>query len=106
MTITKFVKKEVDKISMDNDVILFGSRARGDFKKDSDWDFLILLKDDIITDLQKENIRDKLYDIELENEQIISSIIFTKTEWEKRAVTPLYQIIKEEGIEVGELFEG
>jgi len=25
-------------------IILFGSRAKGDFKKGSDWDFLIILK--------------------------------------------------------------
>jgi len=25
-------------------IILFGSRARGDFREDSDWDFLLILK--------------------------------------------------------------
>ncbi len=25
-------------------IILFGSRARGDFRKDSDWDFLIIIR--------------------------------------------------------------
>jgi predicted nucleotidyltransferase len=28
-------------------IILFGSRARGDFKKGSDWDFLIVLKEEL-----------------------------------------------------------
>jgi len=44
MNIVDSVKKEVNKIFLNNEVILFGSRARGDFRKDSDWDFLILLK--------------------------------------------------------------
>jgi Nucleotidyltransferase domain. len=28
-------------------IILFGSRARGDFKEDSDWDVLIIVEDGI-----------------------------------------------------------
>ena len=28
-------------------IILFGSRARGDFSKDSDWDFLIMIDKDL-----------------------------------------------------------
>ncbi len=28
-------------------IILFGSRARGDFKQDSDWDFIIVLDEEL-----------------------------------------------------------
>jgi len=34
------------KISI-KDIILFGSRARGDYKKNSDWDILIIVKNKI-----------------------------------------------------------
>lgn len=98
MDIVDTVKKEIDKISKNNEVILFGSRARGDFKKDSDWDFLILLLKKNISKSEKEIIKDRLYEIELETDEVISSLIHSKMEWEKRAVTPLYQIISEEGI--------
>jgi len=97
MNITKLVKEEVDKVVPNNEVILFGSRARGDYKEDSDWDFLILLDTKAISKKKKEEIRNKLYDIELATDEIISSIIHTKTEWEKRSITPIYQIIKKEG---------
>ncbi len=43
-TILNIAKKyniEIDKI------ILFGSRARGDFKEDSDWDILIVIKNKV-----------------------------------------------------------
>ncbi len=43
MDIVNLVKQEVIKIDPKAEVFLFGSRARGDFRKDSDWDFLILL---------------------------------------------------------------
>lgn len=106
MDIVKAVKKEVDKIAMDNEIILFGSRARGDFKQDSDWDFLILLNDNESNLEKKEYIKDKLYDIELELEQVVSSIIYSKTEWEQRAIMPIYEIIKQEGIKLSELLQG
>ena len=97
MDIVKSVKKEVSKISPKNDVILFGSRARGDFRTDSDWDFLIILKKKEVSKAEKEKIRDRLYEIELEVDEVISTIIHTQEEWEKRSVTPIYQIIKKEG---------
>lgn len=96
MNIVKLVKQEVIKVDPKAEVLLFGSRARGDFRKDSDWDFLILLNQPLTKDL-KEFIRDKLYDLELQTDSVISTIIHTKSEWEDRAVTPIYQVIKKEG---------
>lgn len=81
-----------------SEVILFGSRARGDHKRDSDWDFLILLPMDSVIKEQKAEIQERLYEIELATDEVISAIIHTKLDWEKRAVTPIYQIIKKEGL--------
>ncbi len=97
MNIAKAVKREIAKISPKSDIILFGSRARGSYRKDSDWDFLILLEKKKISKKEKEKIREKLYEIELASEEVISPIIYTRQEWEKRAITPIYQIIKKEG---------
>ncbi len=97
MNITKAIKEEINKISPDNEVILFGSRARGEQRDDSDWDFLIILKKIKVSKKKKEIIRDKLYEIELATDQVISPLIYSKAEWEKRAITPIYQIIKKEG---------
>lgn len=98
MNIVKAVKKVVDNIEPNNEIILFGSRARGDHRNDSDWDFLILLDKKSLSKTEKETIREHLYDLELEAGQVISSIIHTKSDWEKRSVTPIYQIIKEQGL--------
>ena len=38
------VKETIKKIDPEARGILFGSRARGDFRTDSDWDFTILTK--------------------------------------------------------------
>lgn len=96
MNIVKLVKQEIIKIDPQAEVILFGSRARGDFRKDSDWDFLVLLNRPLTPGL-KEFILDQLYDLELRTDSVISTIIHTKPEWEDRVVTPIYKIIEKEG---------
>ncbi|MDX2133550.1 MAG: nucleotidyltransferase domain-containing protein [Saprospiraceae bacterium] len=96
MQIETLVKREVAKIAPNAQVILFGSRARGDFRTDSDWDFLVLL-DHALTRDMKNLILDKIYDLELENNTVISLLIHSKSEWETLEITPIYQIIKKEG---------
>lgn len=95
----KKIKSTVLQIDKGADIILYGSRARGDFRADSDWDFLILtnLPENNIT---KTTIRNKLFDLELETEEPISSIIHNKNVWTDYEVTPLYQIISKEGIRI------
>jgi|SRR5687767_2472642 len=97
MDFHQLVKQEMKSIDPNAEVILFGSRARGDFREDSDWDFLIILYRDLDQQLN-ELILEKLYEIELRTDSVLSSIIHTKSEWESLSVTPLYSIIKKEGI--------
>ncbi len=97
MNIPNLVKQELIKIDPQAEVILFGSRARKDEHQSSDWDFLILLQRPLNKHL-KDLIRDKLYDLELSTGEVISSIIHTKIDWKRRAVTPIFQIIAEEGV--------
>lgn len=98
-TIPEMVQAAIQSIDKDSEVILFGSRARGDFRSDSDWDFLVLLTQEITRPL-KDQIRDALYDIELKVDQVISSIIYERSNWDRLSETPLYQIIEEEGVEL------
>jgi len=82
-----------------SDIILYGSRVRGEAKKYSDWDFLILV-DQTIDKKIKDEIKDCLYDIELEYNEILSSIIRTKHEWNslKYSAMPLKKNIEKEGV--------
>lgn len=62
-------------------ILLFGSRARGEAAPDSDWDLLIVLEGPV--DHGREaRIRRRLYDLELEADAIISTIILGATEWD------------------------
>ena len=89
----KFAVKSVDE---EAELILFGSRARGDHKKDSDWDILILTKQQVDVKV-KNNILDKVYDLELEHAQAISTMIVDRKRWEKMAITGFYENILNEG---------
>ncbi len=97
----KRVKTAVRVLVPDAEIILFGSRARGTARSDSDWDFLILLPTPVDRTLEMQ-IKDCLYDIELETDMVLSSIIRSKQEWlsERYAVIPLRQQIEKEGIAV------
>jgi uncharacterized protein len=80
---------------------LFGSRARGDNKPNSDWDILILINNQIVTNDIEDRFRDVLYNIELESGQIISTFIYPKSFWQKNLkYSPLYKSVKKEGIKL------
>lgn len=83
------------------EILLYGSRARGTAKADSDWDFLILLPEPEEKALEAQ-IKDCLYDIELETDTVLSSIIRSKQEWlsSRYEVIPLRQQIESEGVPI------
>jgi len=71
-------------------IYLYGSRVRETSHKESDWDILILLA--------QEKITDPLYDLEFEIGEVISPIIYSENEWNtKYSVTPFYHNVMKEG---------
>ena len=74
------IKKTVSELDPEARIILFGSRARGDYGKESDWDLLILTSIPA-TEENKRNFRYHLLDIELETEQAISTLIHHHDHW-------------------------
>ena len=95
------IKKVVKQLYPEASIILYGSRARGDAQKDSDWDFLILIGQDI-PEREKLKIRYALFEIEWETDEVISSIIHSKNEWSNPIMqaTPFCRNIVEEGISI------
>ena len=96
--ISHLIHEAVLAVDPDAEVILYGSRARGDENPGSDWDILILT--DAPVDMDIENaFRDKLYDLELETGEPLSIFIYSKLNWNsKQRITPYYQNITQEGI--------
>ena len=97
--LTYRVKESVKSFDPQARVILFGSHARGDHNRFSDWDFLILTSKNADEQV-KRHIRDNLIDTELEAEEVISTIIFSQDKWKDYSITPLYQNISKDGVEL------
>jgi len=96
--ISQLIRSYINAIDPTAEVILYGSRARGDERSESDWDILVLT--DYPVDLNKERIfRNKLYDLELETEEPFSIFVYSKTDWlSRQSITPFFHNVSVEGI--------
>lgn len=79
--------------------ILYGSRATGKAKKESDWDILVLLDKPTVSLKEEQLFRHRLYELELATGKSISTFVFAAADWNTRlSVTPLYEAVKQNGI--------
>lgn len=97
--IVQMIIQVVDKTAPDSEVYLYGSRARGNAKKLSDWDLLILLNKPNVSFEFETKFMDEFYELELETGEIISPLIYSKKDWDSNySITPLFENIKREGV--------
>ena len=73
----KIIMEEVEKAGYEVErIILFGSRARGDYKEGSDWDFFIVIDKNIFKEDMKmilRNIRRRMAVNNISNDIVIKS---------------------------------
>ena len=80
------------------DAILFGSRARGDARQDSDWDILILIRGGKATGEDFERFAYPFVDYGWSVGQRINPLIYSYNDWNKRNFTPFYKSVQSEGV--------
>ena len=95
------VRKLLEKIYGDRlvDIFLYGSFARNSAVKESDIDIAIVLKGEINKTKEIDRIYDVLYDLMLENDELISVYPLSEEEIEN-SIWPLYYHIRTEGIRI------
>lgn len=92
------IKETINKIDPSAEIFLYGSRARGTARNDSDWDILILLNQQKITVPTEQKFRHNLFDIEIDTGEVISTYVVSKNDWETiYSITPMYESVKKEG---------
>ena len=96
--IAQLIKRNIAEIDPNAQIILYGSRARGNERTDSDWDLLLLT--DYPMDINKEReFRNHLYELEIETGEPFSLFAYSRSEWEsKQYITPYYTSVTNEGI--------
>jgi len=99
--ILSLIVELVNKTAPDSEVYLYGSQARGEAKKLSDWDLLILLNRQNISFDEETSFMDKFYELELLTGEIISPLIYPKNDWDSnRCATQLFENIQKDGVRI------
>jgi|Deesub1362A_J573_1020465.scaffolds.fasta_scaffold19064_2 predicted nucleotidyltransferase len=98
----KIITEEIEKVGLRIEkILLFGSRARGDYTRDSDWDFYVII-DREIPFIERRKIitciRRRLAKSKIPNDIIIQSV--STVERRKNDVGYLSYYVLKEGIEV------
>jgi predicted nucleotidyltransferase len=98
-TLLKQVKESVLEVEPTAELILYGSRARGDSRTGSDWDFLVLVEGPV-DDKRVDAIRHRVYEIEWDSGQVLSVIVRGRQEWSSQPLngTPFHRNVETEGV--------
>ena len=82
------------------DIILFGSRARGDAQQHSDWDVVVIIDKPFISFAEKGNIDYALWTKGLEIGEEINTIEYTKKQWDALPPSLFKHNVLNEGIRI------
>ena len=95
------VREAVKAIEPDAQIILYGSRARGDAEPDSDWDLLVIL-DGRVDGRRASSVRHAIYAVEREVGEVFATMVRSRDKWESdlyRAM-PFHVSVEREGVPV------
>lgn len=79
-------------------VLLYGSRARGNFHKDSDWDILVILNKPKVEQNDYDEVVYPLTALGWEMGEMIIPVVYTHDEWQQNSFTPFYKNVEKDSI--------
>ena len=81
-------------------LLLFGSQARDDARPDSDWNLLILLEGEKVSNEDYDTISYPLRELGWELGEDINTVLYTVDDWAKNSFTPFYKNVMRERVEL------
>jgi predicted nucleotidyltransferase len=92
-------KAAIREVAPEASLILYGSRARGDAREDSDYDLLVLVDREVDTDLERAVV-DRLVPLEVQTGKVLTVLIYNRAQWDSalyRAM-PFHKNVTREGV--------
>lgn len=84
----------------DAQIILYGSRARGDNREDSDWDVIVILNKPPMPHYQRSEIACDLWDKGFDIGEEINAFVYTIDQWNSAPPSLFKYNIREDGIQL------
>ena len=81
-------------------LLLFGSQARDEARPDSDWDLLILLEGEKVSNEDFDRWVFPFVSLGWSLGVDINPVAYTYDEWIRRQITPFYKNVMKEGVEL------
>lgn len=92
-------RQAIRRVVPDADIILYGSRARGDAQEYSDYDLLVLV-DQPVNIALKDRILSSIYPLELETEAMLTLVTYNRRQWESLPYRemPFHENVERDGV--------
>lgn len=80
-------------------LVLYGSRARGDFREDSDWDIHVLVPGNERLTLEEDSKYGyPFFELGLKYGEIVNARVYTFADWVRRSFLPFYENVEAEKV--------
>lgn len=96
--VLNMIRSTVRATEPDAEIILFGSRARGDAREDSDWDVIVLLNKPAMTHSARNEVACDVWEKGLSMGEEINTFVYTTDQWNSAPPSLFKHNIINEGI--------